>query len=36
MRAAVDVLVLASGPLTYVLFRRLRPAAAGSTPAPGR
>ncbi len=28
-RAAIDVLVLASGPLTYALFRLLRPATGG-------
>ena len=36
LRTVIDVLVLASGPLTYALFRLLRPAAAVSTPAPGR
>src|SRR5881396_2202317 len=36
LRTVIDVLVLASGPLTYALFRLLRPAAPVSKPAPGR
>ncbi len=36
LRAAIDVLVLSSGPLTYALLRLRRPASNVSTPAPGR